>query len=132
MPRFLNTKGQPTLGIGICQRCQTKRRLADLVEDGNIKKFYVCDPLLSPGCWDNFDPFRLPAPPPDRMELPFVRPDNDITIHPDGLPPIGPPFVPSPEAPVPMLALVVTEDNRVMTTEGGVPLALGLGEVIDG
>jgi hypothetical protein len=91
MPRFINTKGQPTLGIGICQRCQTKRRLADLVEDGNIKKFMVCDPLLSPGCWDMYDPWRLPAPPPDRLELPFVRPDSDITIYPDGVPPVEPP-----------------------------------------
>lgn len=92
MSRFINTQGQPTLGIGICQRCQTKRRLADLVEDGNIKKFMVCDPGQWPnrGCWDTYDPLRLPAPPPDRLDLPFVRPDNDITIHPDGLPPLMP------------------------------------------
>jgi len=89
--RFLDTRGQPTLGIVVCQRCWTKRRQADVIEDGNIKKFYVCKPEISPGCWDQYDPFRNPAPPPDRIDLPFVRPDTDITINPDGLPPLEPP-----------------------------------------
>jgi hypothetical protein len=94
MSRFINTKGSPTLGIAVCQRCNTKRRLDELVDDGNVGKgFKVCDPLRWPnrGCYDVYDPFRLPAPPPDRLQLPFVRPDTDITIYPDGLPPIKPP-----------------------------------------
>jgi hypothetical protein len=80
MPVFLDTTSQPTLGIAICSRCQTKRVLADLVEDGNLPKFMVCRPHISPGCWDHFDPMRLPAPKPDKMTLPFVRPDVDISI----------------------------------------------------
>lgn len=80
MPRFLDTRGQPTLGIAICQRCQTKRRLADLREDGNIKNFMVCADKR--GCWDTYDPFRLPAPPPDKMQLPFVRPDVELVVPP--------------------------------------------------
>jgi len=99
MPRFLDTRGQPTLGIGICTRCQTKRRLADLVEDGNLPQFYVCRSELSPGCWDTFDPFRLPAPPPDRYDLPFTRPDQSIAIEPDGLPPLLPPYQQDPSTP---------------------------------
>jgi hypothetical protein len=80
MPRFLDTTGQPTLGIAICSRCQTKRRIGDLREDGNIRKFYVC--ADRPGCWDTYDPFRLPPPPPDRLILPFVRPDVALTMSP--------------------------------------------------
>lgn len=80
MPLFIDTTGQPTLGIAICSRCQFKRRLADLVEDGNIPRFYVCKKEISPGCIDVRDPFRLPAPPPDKMTLPFVRPDVPLTV----------------------------------------------------
>lgn len=89
--KFIDTRGEPTLGIVVCQRCQTKRKLADVIEDGNIKKFYVCKPEISRGCWDQYDPFRLPAPPPDDYRLPFVRPDTNIAIEPDGLPPLEPP-----------------------------------------
>lgn len=78
--RFLDTRGQPTLGIALCSRCLTKRRLADLIDDGNIKGFKTCRPELSPGCWDVYDPMRLPAPPPDRYALPFVRPDNQLVV----------------------------------------------------
>lgn len=82
MSVFINTRGQPTLGIAICSRCQVKRRLADLVEDGNIKRFYVCRPHISPGCWDTYDPFRLPARAPDKYQLPFVRPDVPLIVPP--------------------------------------------------
>ncbi len=57
-----------------------KRRFSEITEDGNIKGFKVCKPEISPGCWDTYDPFRLPAPPPDRYELPFVRPDIQLTV----------------------------------------------------
>lgn len=80
---FIDTRGQPTLGIAICSRCQLKRRLAELVDDGNIKGFKVCRPEISPGCWDTYDPFRLPAPPPDRLQLPFTRPDVPLTVPAD-------------------------------------------------
>lgn len=77
---FLDTRGEANLGIYICQRCQMKRRASEITEDGNIKGFKVCLPEISPGCWDTFDPFRLPAPPPDRYELPFVRPDIQLIV----------------------------------------------------
>lgn len=91
MPIFLDTTGQPTLGIALCSRCQIKRMLAELIDDGNLPGFKVCRPEISPGCWDKFDPMRLPAPPPDRYQLPFSRPDSDIAIYPSGLPPLEPP-----------------------------------------
>jgi hypothetical protein len=80
--RFLDTRNEPNLGVYICQRCQTKRRYSQLREDGNINKFYVCLPEISPGCWDQYDPLRLPAPPPDDLRLPFVRPDVPLTVPP--------------------------------------------------
>lgn len=92
MPVFLDTTGQPTLGIAICTRCQTKRMLAELVDDGNLPGFKVCKPEISPGCWDNFDPMRLAPPKPDELRLPFTRPDVPIAIEPDGLPPLEPPI----------------------------------------
>jgi hypothetical protein len=121
MSRFINTKGQPTLGIGICQRCQTKRRLADLVEDGNIKGFRVCDPIQWPsrGCWDTYDPWRLPAPPPDRLNLPFVRPDTDVTIYPDGLPPIQPAMPLPPGVSLDVNGFRVTENGSPRMTSDG-------------
>lgn len=92
MPVFLNTKGEPTLGIAICGRCQFKRKLADLVSDGNVPGFMVCKPSLSPGCWDHYDPMRLPPRPTDRYTLPFYRPDQNVEINPPkGLPPLEPP-----------------------------------------
>jgi hypothetical protein len=96
VPRFLNTKGQPTLGIAICSRCQTKRLLGELTSDGNIPGFMVCLPHISPGCWDNYDPMRLPPRQTDRMTLPFYRPDQPLTVEPpEGLPPLEPPKLPT-------------------------------------
>ena len=80
MTVFLDTTGQSTLGIAICGRCQTKRMLADLVDDGNIPNFKVCRKELSPGCWDHYDPMRLPPREQDKFTLPFVRPDVDIEL----------------------------------------------------
>jgi hypothetical protein len=80
MPRFINTQGEPTLGIALCSRCQRKAKLADLIDDGNIPGFKVHRPELSPGCWDHFDPMRLPPRKPDNYILPFVRPDQDISM----------------------------------------------------
>ena len=90
--RFLDTRGQAVLGIAICQRCQTKRMFSQLTADGNIGPgFMVCLPEISPGCFDVWDPARMAAPPPDKLDLPFVRPDVNIAIEPDGLPPLEPP-----------------------------------------
>jgi hypothetical protein len=80
MPVFINTKGESTLGIALCSRCQRKAKLADLMDDGNIPGFKVHRPELSPGCWDNYDPMRLPPRAPDKYILPFVRPDQDISM----------------------------------------------------
>ncbi|MFZ5784020.1 MAG: hypothetical protein ACOY4R_27800 [Pseudomonadota bacterium] len=80
MPIYLNTKGQPTLGVALCYRCQRKRMLGDLIEDGFIPRFYVCRD--NPGCYDQPDPMRQPPRQPDDLRLPFVRPDVDLTVPP--------------------------------------------------
>lgn len=77
---FLDTRGESNLGIYICQRCQCKRRFSEMTQDGNLKGFMVCCAEVSPGCWDSYDPLRMPAPQPDRYDLPFVRPDIQLIV----------------------------------------------------
>jgi hypothetical protein len=74
MPRFLNTTGNATLGIGICARCQFKFPFGELQPDPNIPGLLVCDQDR-----DNFDPYRMAARMPDKITLPFVRPDVALT-----------------------------------------------------
>ncbi len=73
MSIFLDTRGKPSLGIGICARCSRKVPLSDLYEDGNSPGLRVCledrDPL---------DRWRLPPPPPDRIALDHARPDTTL------------------------------------------------------
>lgn len=75
--RFINTRGNQTLGIGICSRCQFKFALGDLVQDPNIPNFWVCRADR-----DDFDPYRMPARMPDDITLPFVRPDVPLDTPP--------------------------------------------------
>ena len=78
MPRFLNTRGNPTLGIGICGRCSQKFPLADLKPDPNAPGLMVCDADR-----DQLDPYRLPARQVEDITLPFVRPDEPLTVPED-------------------------------------------------
>ena len=41
MPRYLNTRGNTTLAIGICGRCSIKMPLADLLPDPNYPGLLV-------------------------------------------------------------------------------------------
>ena len=70
MPVFLNTQGNPTLGIGICSRCSRKFPLHELQSDPNYPGLRTCRVDT-----DQFDPYRLPARQPETITLPFVRPD---------------------------------------------------------
>lgn len=73
MPIFLNTRGNPSLGIGICARCSEKYPLHELHSDPNYPGLKVCTDDL-----DAFDPYRLPAREADNLVLPFTRPDVAI------------------------------------------------------
>ena len=70
MTIFINTKGNPSLGIGVCARCNRKFPLDELRSDRNNPGLIVCREDN-----DEFDPYRLPARPADRLVLPFTRPD---------------------------------------------------------
>ncbi len=72
--KFLNTTGNQTLGIGICQRCSFKFPLHMLMQDPNIPGFLVCAADR-----DDFDPYRMSPRPADIVQLPFVRPDVALT-----------------------------------------------------
>lgn len=74
MPRFINPEGRSTFGIGICARCSLKFSLEDLYSDPNSPGLKVCLADL-----DQYDPYRLPAPAPDKITLRFYRPDSDLT-----------------------------------------------------
>lgn len=74
MSYFLDTTGQPTLGIGLCDRCRRKFPLAELLQDPNTPGLRVCIEDR-----DQFDPYRLPARQSERINLPFTRPDEKVT-----------------------------------------------------
>lgn len=80
--RFLDSTGRSNLGIGICQRCSFKFFLDQLYDDPNIPGLKVCKADR-----DDYDPYRLPARSPDKINLPFVRPDEDLTAGP--IPSVG-------------------------------------------
>ena len=80
MPRFLNTRGNTTLAIGICGRCSIKMPLDKLLPDPNYPGLLVCEKDR-----DQYDPYRLPARQPDNILLPFTRPDAPIGTDPAGV-----------------------------------------------
>lgn len=67
------------LAIAVCDRCNKKRAYRDLIPDGNIPGLRVCSPRVEEGCWDHFDPWRLPPPPPDPLTMRHPRPDTPLT-----------------------------------------------------
>lgn len=71
---FLDTTGNSTLGIGLCDRCRRKFPLMQLMSDPNSPGLKVCEEDR-----DQFDPYRLPARQSERINLPFVRPDESVT-----------------------------------------------------
>lgn len=75
MPRYLDTRGNSNLGIGICARCNRKFPLHELVSDPNAPGMRVCIEDR-----DNYDPYRLPARRPDQITLPFTRPDVPLNV----------------------------------------------------
>ena len=80
MPRYLNTRGNTTLAIGICGRCSIKMPLDKLLPDPNSPGLLVCEKDR-----DEYDPYRLPARQPDNIVLPFTRPDTPIGTDPAGV-----------------------------------------------
>lgn len=90
--------GWPWYAVGICDRCNRRFPLHELIEDGNLPGLRVC---LDD--WDELDPYRLPPRQPDNLVLPFVRPDVDIAL------------------PAPAINLIerITEDDFIRITQDG-------------
>jgi hypothetical protein len=80
MAKYLNTRGNTYIGIGICGRCSRKFPIGELYSDPNSPGLRVCKVDL-----DQLDPYRLPARQSDNILLPFVRPDTPIGTNPNGL-----------------------------------------------
>lgn len=83
MSKWINPKGRPSYGIGLCARCSLKFPIDQLQDDPNYPGLKVCIKDI-----DDYDPYRLPAREPDNIILDFVRPDTPIPT------PTAPPTVP--------------------------------------
>ena len=80
MGHFLDTRGNSTLGIGICARCSRKFPIGELRSDPNYPNLMVCKVDS-----DQYDPYRLAPRAPDQIVLPFVRPDLPLNTNPAGV-----------------------------------------------
>jgi hypothetical protein len=76
MPIFLDTLGNSTLSIAICDRCKMKRAHSVMRNDPNFPGLRVCNE----GCADQLDPYRLPARKTERINIRFPRPDVSVAV----------------------------------------------------
>ena len=81
MGMFLDTLGNQSLAIFICDRCRMKRAMDEQMSDGNFPGLKVCQQ----GCADQKDPYRLPARKTERINLRFPRPDVSVAVDPNNL-----------------------------------------------
>lgn len=80
MPKYLDTRGNASLAVGICARCSKKFPIGELLLDPN-NQLRVCAADR-----DFFDPYRLPARKTENIALRFSRPDVPLVSDPYGLP----------------------------------------------
>lgn len=73
MTKFLDTTGNPTLGVGICDRCRKKFPIGELKPDRDNPGLLVCKDDN-----DELDRYKLPARVPESVTLRKIRPDTDI------------------------------------------------------
>jgi hypothetical protein len=81
MPIFLDTLGNATIAIAICDRCKNKRPHSVMRNDPNFPGLRVCDQ----GCADQIDPYRLAARKTERINIRFPRPDLSVAVTEEGL-----------------------------------------------
>ncbi len=74
MPRFLDTRGNSSLAIGVCDRCKFKFPIGELRADRNSPGLRVCEK-----CCDVKDPYKLPPKRPDNIVVAYPRPDETLT-----------------------------------------------------
>lgn len=75
MPLYYNPSGRGTYGIALCDRCKRKFSVEELIPDSNSPGLFVCR-----ADWDTLDPYRLPPRETEDITLPFVRPDEPLTV----------------------------------------------------
>ncbi len=73
MPRFVDTTGHTSAGIGLCDRCARKFPLDELRPDGDNPGLLVCREDR-----DQLDPYKLPAHKQENISLRVIRPDVDL------------------------------------------------------
>ncbi len=78
MARYFRSSSRRGVAWGICDRTRLKTALADLVPDPNAPGLMVRRSEV-----DELDPYRLPAPAPDTVALPFTRPEERLTASDD-------------------------------------------------
>ncbi len=81
MGMFLDTIGNASVAIFICDRCRMKRPIDEQMPDPNFAGLKVCQQ----GCADQKDPYRLPARKTERINLRFPRPDVSVAVDPNDL-----------------------------------------------
>jgi len=81
MPRFLNTEGNASIAIFICDRCRMKRAIDEAMPDPNFPGLKVCQQ----NCADQKDPYRLPARKTEKIALRFPRPDVSVATDPNDI-----------------------------------------------
>jgi hypothetical protein len=81
MPRFLNTDGNASIAIFICDRCRMKRAIDEAQPDPNFPGLSVC----RQNCADEKDPYRLPARKTEKITLKFPRPDVSVAVDPNAI-----------------------------------------------
>jgi hypothetical protein len=75
MPLFLDTRGNASCAIAICDRCSTKYPVGELKPDRNTPGLIVCEE-----CNDVKDPWRLPPRRPDNILVSHPRPDTPLEV----------------------------------------------------
>lgn len=73
MPLFLNTIGNRSVAIAICDRCKFKFPYDSLKPDRDNPGMRVCDP-----CNDSPDPYKKPPRKPENITLRYPRPEEDL------------------------------------------------------
>lgn len=76
MPLYLDTRGESTPAVAVCDRCHLKVALVTLISDPNSPGLRVCRDT----CVDQYDPWRLPARMTEDISLRYPRPDEPLDI----------------------------------------------------
>jgi hypothetical protein len=78
MPLFIDTRGNASAAIAICDRCSFKFPVGELSADRNDPGLRVCEK-----CNDVKDPWRLPPRRPDNILVKYPRPDVPLIVEED-------------------------------------------------